>query len=76
MSYNNRNLKEAVCVTSRAVPFDKQIIVGQHYMIDVNTIYMDYLDEDRYGMTYTMDDKFVGNLNLDHFEFINFELKK
>lgn len=76
MSYNNRNLKEAVCVTSRAAPFDKQIIVGQHYMIDVNTIYTDSLDEITYCMVYTMNDKYVGNLILDHFEFINFELKK
>ena len=64
--YDSRKLKEFVCINSRPKPFDNQIIVGEHYMIDINELW----DDDGYGVckAYTMDDKYVGTFYMYHFE--------
>ena len=63
---DNRKLKEFICINTRPEPFAKQIVRGEHYMIDMNDIWDD--DGEKISRVYTMDDKYVGHLYLYHFE--------
>lgn len=61
-------LREVECISIRK-DMPVQIKIGEHYLIDMNTIFSD-IDGDWYVTTSTMDRNKIGTIKLSHFRDI------